>query len=50
MIHMTVVSCTKEMQDGIRFVAQRRTPDRQQFHLALVEIGTDVQDWLVHVS
>ena len=37
-------------QDGTKFIAQPRTPNQQQSHLVLVEIGTNVQDWLVHVS
>ena len=41
MTHMLVVSSTKEMQDGTGFIAQPLTPNRKQFHLVLVEIGTN---------
>ena len=40
--HMLVASSTKEMQDGTRFIAQPLTPNGKQFHLALVEISTNV--------
>ena len=33
-----------EMLNGMGFHAQLRTPDKQQFHLVLVEIDTNVQD------
>ena len=49
MTHMLVVSSTKEKQDGTRFIAQPLTPNQKQFDLVRVEIGTNVQDWLVHV-
>ena len=35
-----------ELLNKIGFNAQSRTPDEQQFHLELVEIDTNVQDWL----
>ena len=39
-----------ELLNGTGFIAQSQTSDKQQFHLVLVKIGTNVQDWLVHVS
>ena len=34
------------MLNGTVFIAQPRTPGKQQFHRVLVETGTNVQDWL----
>ena len=49
-VHMLVAFPTMEMLNMTRFIAKPRTPNLQQFHLVLVEIGANVQDWLVHVS
>ena len=35
-----------EMLNGTGFIAQLGTPDKHQFHLVLLEIDTNVQDWL----
>ena len=35
-----------ELLNGTGFNAQTRTSDEQQFHLVLVEIDTNVRDWL----
>ena len=37
----------KEMLNGMRFVTQLGTQDKQQFHLVFVKIGTNVRDWVV---
>ena len=39
-----------ELLNGTGFNAQSRTPDKQQFHLVLVEIDTNVRDWLAENS
>ena len=36
-----------EMLNGMRFVTQLGTQDKQQFHLVFVKIGTNVRDWVV---
>ena len=35
-----------ELLNGMGFKTQSRTPDKQQFHLVLGKIDTNVRDWL----
>ena len=42
-----MISCTMDMLSEMSFIAQPRTPDRQQIHLVLAELGANLQDWLV---
>ena len=38
-----------EMLNETSFTAQPRTPDKQKIHLVLLELGANLQDWLVQV-